>query len=124
MEKSNDVDGVVCSEVLGLDGFGRVDGGSAFEAGSVGGAGDEDVDLADGLDDLGHAWEVGLRSGVGLDFGVWVCFLEGRFRFGEDGFAALDDDYACDASFGEGLGDGVTDTGSLLMSVAGIEWLK
>jgi hypothetical protein len=53
-----------------------MDRGSAFEAGGVGSAGDEDVDFADRLDDLGHAWEVGLRSGVGLDFGVWVRFLE------------------------------------------------
>lgn len=76
MEQADDIDGVVRSEVLGLDSFCRVDRGSAFEAGGVGSAGDEDVDFADRLDDLGHAWEVRLRSGVGLDFGVWVRFLE------------------------------------------------
>ena len=103
MEQANDVDGVVCSEVLGLDGLGRVDGRSAFEAGCVGGAWDQDVDLADRLDDLGHTGKVRLGSGVCLDFGVWVRFCKRRFRLGEDRFTALDYDDACDASFGEGL---------------------
>jgi hypothetical protein len=84
VEQADDVDGVVCGDVLGLDGPGRVDGGSAFEAGCVGCAGDEDVDFTDRLDDLGHTWEVGLGGGVDFDFGVRVRFLERRFRFGED----------------------------------------
>jgi hypothetical protein len=84
VEQADDVDGVVRSEVLSLDGFGRVGRGPAFEAGGVGSAGNENVDFADRLDDFGHAWEVRLRGGVGLDFGVWVCFLERCFRFGED----------------------------------------
>ena len=60
MEQADDIDGLVCSRVFGLDGLGRVDSRSAFDARSVGGARDEDVDFADGLDDLGHAWEARL----------------------------------------------------------------
>lgn len=84
MEQADDVDGVVCSEVLGLDGLGRVNGRSAFEAGGVGSAWDEDIDFADRLDNLGHAWEVRLGDGVGLDFSIRVRFLKRRFRLGED----------------------------------------
>ena len=121
MEQADDVDGVVCSEVFGLDGLGRVDGRSAFEAGGVGSAWDENVDFADRLDDLGHAWEVRLGGGVGLDFGIRVGFFKRCFRLGEDRFAALDDDDACDASLGERLGNCITDSRGLdAMSVAGL----
>jgi hypothetical protein len=67
--------------------------------------------LADGLQDFGDAREVGLRGDVGLDFGVGVGFLEACFGGGKDAFAALEDDDARDAGFGEGLADGVTDAG-------------
>jgi hypothetical protein len=69
------------------------------------GAGDEDVDFAYGLQDLGDAREVGLRGDVSLDFGVGVRFLEACLCGGEDAFAALEDDDAGNARFGEGLAD-------------------
>jgi hypothetical protein len=67
--------------------------------------------LADGLQDFGDAREVGLRGDVGLDFGVGVRFLEASLCGGEDVFAALQDDDAGDAGFGEGLADCVADAG-------------
>lgn len=118
VEQAYDVNSVVCGDVLGFDGFGGMDCGSAFEAGRVGSAWNEDVNLADRLDDLGHAWEVGLGGGICLDFGVWVCFLKRRFRFSEDRFTALNDDDACDAGFGEGLGDRVAYASGCMVSVA------
>jgi hypothetical protein len=67
--------------------------------------------LADGLQDFGDAREVGLRGDVSFDFSVRVRFLEASFCGGEDAFAALQDDDAGDAGFGEGLADCVADAG-------------
>jgi hypothetical protein len=94
VEKSNDVDIVVCSNVLSLDGLSRMDYSSTLEAGGVRGAGNEDVNLTRLLDDLGHAREVRLRCGIRFDSGVRVVFLQRCFRGGEDRFTALDDDDA------------------------------
>jgi hypothetical protein len=108
VEEAEDINCVHLLHGRGRDVFGGL---VAVVADVARGAGDEDVDLADGLQDLGDAREVGLRGDVGLDSGVGVCFLEACFRGGEDAFAALEDDDAGDAGFGEGLADGVADAG-------------
>ncbi|CAG8699089.1 4885_t:CDS:2, partial [Scutellospora calospora] len=106
VEEAEDVDAVALSHGLGRDVFGRL---VAVVANVARGAGDEDVDFAYGLQDFGDAREVGLRGDVGLDFGVGVRLLEACLCGGEDAFAALEDDDAGDAGFGEGLADGVAD---------------
>ena len=108
MEEAEDIDCVHLLHGRGRDVFGGL---VTVVADVARGAGDEDVDLADGLQDFGDAREVGLRGDVGLDSGVGVCFLEACFCGGEDTFAALEDDDAGDAGFGEGLADGVADAG-------------
>lgn len=103
--KPDNVDGEILGQILSLDVFGNhhLRGGS--------GAGDQNVNLTNGADDLGDAWEVGLGCGEGLDFEVWVSSLEGLLRIIENLLAALDDDDAANASFGEGLADGVANPG-------------
>lgn len=71
----------------------------------------ENINSANGAEDLGDAWEVGLRGGVSLDFDLGVGILEGFLCGGEDGLATLEDDDACDTGFGEGFGDGVANAG-------------
>jgi hypothetical protein len=102
VKETNDVDGVHLLHRLGRDIFGWLLAVVAYVAC---GAGDEDVDFACGLQDLGDAREVGLRGDVSLDFGVGVRFLEACLCGGEDSFAALEDDDAGNARFGEGLAD-------------------
>ena len=102
VKETNDVDGVHLLHRLGRDIFGWL---LAVVADVARGAGDEDVDFAYGLQDLGDAQEVGLRGDVSLDFGVGVRFLEACLCGGEDAFAALEDDDAGNARFGEGLAD-------------------
>lgn len=80
MEEPDDVDRVHFGKVVG----GRVFSWLEADVASVCGTGDEDIDLADRLDDLAHAREVGLRGGVSLNFGVRVGFLERLFGSGED----------------------------------------
>ena len=104
VEEAQDVDVVALGHVLGRDVFGRL---VSVVANVARGAGDEYIDFAYRLQDLGNAREVGLRGDVGLDFGVGVRFLEACLCGGEDAFAALEDDDAGDAGFGEGLADGV-----------------
>jgi hypothetical protein len=106
VEEADDVDDVHLLHRLGRDIFGRL---VAVVANVARGAGDENVDFADGLQDLGNAREVGLRGDVGLDFGVGVRFLEACLCGGENAFAALEDDDAGNACFGKGLADGVAD---------------
>ena len=108
VEEADDVDGVALGHRLGRDVFGGL---AAVVADVARGAGDQDVHFADGLQDFGDAWEVGLRGDVGLDFGVGVRLLEAFFCGGQDAFAALEDDDASDAGFGEGLADGVAYAG-------------
>jgi hypothetical protein len=108
VEEAEHVDGVHLRHRCCRDVFGGL---VAVVADVARGAGDEDVDLADGLQDFGDAREVGLRGDVGLDFGVGVRFLEASLCGGEDAFAALQDDDAGDAGFGEGLADCVADAG-------------
>lgn len=105
MVETDDVDGEEVGHVLCRDVF----GGDHVAYGSR--TRDKDIDLAHRADDLGHAWEVGLRGGVCFDFDVGVGGFEGFLRIVEDLLAALDDDDAANACFGEGLADGVTDAG-------------
>lgn len=108
VEKTEDVDSIHLRHRLGRDVFGWL---VAIVADVARGAWDEDVDLADGLQDLSDAREVRLRGDVGLDFGVGVRFLKACLCGGEDAFAALEDDDAGYAGFGERLADGVANAG-------------
>ena len=108
MEEAEDVDGVHLQHRLGRDVLGGL---VAVVANIARGAGDEDIDSADGFQDLGDAREVGLRGDVSLDFGVGVRFLEAFLCGGENAFAALQDDDAGYTGFGEGLADCVADAG-------------
>jgi hypothetical protein len=108
VEQAEDVYGIHFQHRLGRDVLGGL---VAIVADVARGAGDEDIDFADGFQDLGDAREVGLRGDVSLDFGVGVRFLETFLCGGEDAFAALQDDDAGYTGFGEGLADCVADAG-------------
>ena len=71
--------------------------------------GNQDVDLADFLEDGRDAVEVGDGSGVRRNFGALVSTFQSLLRFVKDFLASLDENEMLHAGFGEGLGDGETD---------------
>jgi hypothetical protein len=80
---------------------------------------DQDVNLADFLEDGRDAVIVGDGSGIRSDFGVGVVGLEGLLRFAEYLLSSLNQDEMFDAGFGEGLRDGKANTACLNGSVVG-----
>lgn len=66
---------------------------------------DQDVDLANLLEDGGDALKVRDRSGMSGDFQAWKVGRKGFPHFVQDFLSALDDDDMLDAGFGERLSD-------------------
>lgn len=65
----------------------------------------QDVDLANLLENGRDAVKVGDGSAVSSDFGVRILGLEGLFRFAENLLSSLDQNEMLDAGFGEGFRD-------------------
>lgn len=77
----------------------------------------QDVDLADLLENGRDAVKVCDGRSVRGDFGVWIFGLKRRFRFAENLLSSLYKDEMLNAGFGEGFRNGEADTACLKESV-------